>query len=44
MLQAPTTETKERSEAGRTAPEQEQQRMLHPRFGAVGFGGAPGAP
>ena len=40
MLQAPTTETKERSEANQTAAGQEPQRILHPRFG--GFDGAPG--
>jgi hypothetical protein len=38
MLQTPTTETKQRSEASRTAPEQEQQATLHPRFGTVDGG------
>jgi hypothetical protein len=43
MLQAPATESKERSEARRTAAEREPQQELHPQSLSVGsFGRAPG--
>jgi hypothetical protein len=44
MRQAPTTETKERSESSHTAAEREPRRELHPRSGVIEGASAAGMP